>query len=151
MLLAAVAVLAAVGPARAADEVGPNQKDVRTVVDKALKYLEKRQGKDGSFSPRQAGPGVTALVVAAAIRAGRGTDDPLVSKGLDYLKKSVKKDGGIYDRGLANYTTCIAVMAFAEANKDGKYDTLIKNATAFLKKLQNDDANDKVKFGGLGY
>jgi len=44
-------------------------------------------------------------------------------------------------------------MAFAEANKDGKYDAIIKNATAYLKKLQygeNVEATD-VKFGGASY
>jgi squalene-hopene/tetraprenyl-beta-curcumene cyclase len=43
-------------------------------------------------------------------------------------------------------------MAFKEANKDGKYDTIIKNAAAFLKKLQNDDPDSKnLAFGGVSY
>ncbi|HEY7154210.1 MAG TPA: prenyltransferase/squalene oxidase repeat-containing protein, partial [Gemmataceae bacterium] len=58
---------------------------------------------------------------------------------------------GIYDKGLANYTTSVAVMALQEANKDGRYDTIIKNATAYLKKLQYNVEETDVKFGGVGY
>ena len=63
----------------------------------------------------------------------------MVAKGLDYLEKNVKDDGGIYNKMLANYTTSVGLMAFQEANKDGKYDTIIKNATKFLKGLQDGD------------
>ena len=122
---------------RAAD--GADAKGIKAVRDKARTYLSRHQGEDGSFSPRLAGPGVTALVVTALLRNGVSADDPVVSKALAYLEKSVKKDGGIYDRGLANYTTSVAIMGFAEANKGGKYDTLIKNASKFLKRLQYGD------------
>jgi hypothetical protein len=43
------------------------------------------------------------------------------------------------------------VMAFQEANKDKKYDAIIKGATAYLKGLQPHDNDKDVKFGGLGY
>ena len=136
-------------PARA---VGPDAKDVRAVLDKGYAFLKQHQGEDGSWSPRTAGPGVTALVVSALLRNGYGDDDPVVAKGLDYLEKNVKQDGGIYSKGLANYTTSVALMAFQEANKGGKYDAIIKNATKFLKGLQDDsaDASDP-HFGGVGY
>src|SRR5262249_38095497 len=55
---------------------------------------------------------------------------------------------------LANYTTSVAVMAFAEANAGGKYNTLIKNATEFLRKLQYDETQAEQsdpRFGGVGY
>ena len=43
-------------------------------------------------------------------------------------------------------------MAFQEANKNGKYDAIIKNATKFLKGLQDDAADPKdVHSGGVGY
>jgi squalene-hopene/tetraprenyl-beta-curcumene cyclase len=127
--------------------------EIKALRDKAVAYLAKHQGEDGSFSPRLAGPGVTALVVAALLRNGVSANDPIVSKALAYLEKSVKKDGGIYDRGLANYTTSVAIMGFAEANKGGKYDTLIKNATKFLKRLQYGDnlKESDARFGGAGY
>jgi hypothetical protein len=138
-------------PARGADQVGPDPKDVQQLVDRAADYLKSHQGSDGSFSPRIAGPGVTAVVVAGLLRNGYRADDPVVAKGLGFLEKSVKKDGGIYDRGLANYTTSVALMALHEANTGGKYDTVIKNATAFLKKLQQDGDERDIKFGGVGY
>ncbi len=136
-------------PARA---VGPDAKDVRAVLDKGYAFLKEHQGEDGSWSPRTAGPGVTALVVSALLRNGYGDDDPVVAKGLEYLEKSVKEDGGVYSKGLANYTTSVALMAFQEANKGGKYDSIIKNATKFLKGLQDDSADPKdAHFGGVGY
>jgi squalene-hopene/tetraprenyl-beta-curcumene cyclase len=152
-LVLAVAVLAA--PLRAADpDVGPDPKEVKAALDKALAYLRKSQGTDGSFSPQRAGPGITALVAAGLLRNGVSPEDPVVAKALAYLESKVQKDGGIYDKFLANYTTSIAIMAFAEANTNGKYDTLIKNATAFVKKLQYDESKVDEKdpsFGGVGY
>ena len=52
----------------------------------------------------------------------------MVASTLAYLEKQVKADGGIYNKGLANYTTCVAIAAFHEVNKNGKFDTIIKNA-----------------------
>jgi squalene-hopene/tetraprenyl-beta-curcumene cyclase len=137
--------------ASAADEGGADPQQLKEVLEKAADYLKSHQGEDGSFSPRLAGPGVTAVVVAGMLRSGFRVDDPVVTRGLRYLEKSVKADGGIYDKRLANYTTSVAVMAFQEANKDGKYDAVIKNSSTYLKKLQNADEEGDVKFGGVGY
>jgi hypothetical protein len=148
--LLAVVLLAT---ARAKAE-GPDPRDVQAVADKAAAYLRKTQSADGSYSARRTGPGVSALVVAGLLRNGVGPDDPVVAKTMAYLENSVKPDGGIYDRGLANYTTSVAIMTFKEANKGGKYDTILKNAAAFLKGLQyanvKSDPGDP-KYGGLGY
>lgn len=137
--------------ARAAEEAGVDPQQLKEVLEKAADYLKSHQGDDGSFSPRIAGPGVTAVVVAGMLHSGFRVDDPVVRRGLRYLEKSVKADGGIYDKGLANYTTSVAVMALQEANKDGKYDAIIKNAAAYLKKLQYQGEEADVKFGGVGY
>lgn len=138
-------------PARAADDIGADPQQSKEMLERAADYLKSHQGKDGSFSPRFAGPGVTAVVVAGMLRCGFRVDDPVAARGLGYLEKSVKADGGIYDKGLANYTTSVAVMALQEANKDGKYDAIIKNATTYLKKLQFSIDEEDVKFGGVGY
>jgi squalene-hopene/tetraprenyl-beta-curcumene cyclase len=141
----------AVGRAPAA---GPDPRDVQAVADKAIAYLRNSQSPDGSFSARRTGPGVSALVAAGLLRNGRGADDPVVTRTMAYLEKSVKPDGGVYDRGLANYTTSVAVMAFKEADAGGKYDAIVKNATAFLKGLQYADARADAKdarYGGVGY
>jgi hypothetical protein len=133
---------------------GPDPREVQAVADKAAAFLLKSQSADGSYSARRTGPGVSALVAAGLLQHGHGPDDPVVAKTMAYLEKSVKSDGGIYDRGLANYTTSVAVMTFKEANTGGKYDSILKNAVAFLKGLQY--ANPKVdekdpRYGGLSY
>jgi squalene-hopene/tetraprenyl-beta-curcumene cyclase len=148
--LSVATLLLAAMVGRSAD-VGPDPKEVKDLVDKAYTYLKGRQGADGSFSPKIAGPGVTAVVVAALVRNGYSADDPVVAAGLGYIEKSVKKNGGIYDEGLANYTTSVAVMALHEANKDGRYDAVIKNAAKFLKGLQYGGSDEDPRSGGLDY
>lgn len=139
--------------ATAADpQSAPNPADVRAVQDKAYNFLKSRQNADGSFAPKFGGPGITALTTAALLKSGRAPDDPVVAKSLKYLESFVKPDGGIYDRGLANYTTCIAIMAFAEANEGGKYDAVIEKAAKFIRTLQYGDvAATDAKYGGTGY
>lgn len=137
---------------RAADgDAAPDAKEVQEVLKKAVDFLKKQQKEDGSFSPQRAGPGITALVVAGLLRNGVSADEPVVAKALGYLEKNVQKDGGVYDKGLANYTTSVAMMAFAEANKGGKYDKILKNGAAYLKSLQGDDDPKNAKYGGVGY
>jgi squalene-hopene/tetraprenyl-beta-curcumene cyclase len=142
--------LVLIAPGRAAD-VGPDPGEVKNLVDRAYAYLKKHQQTDGSFSPRIAGPGVSAVVAAALLRNGYGPDDPVVAGALGYLEKKVHQDGGIYDRGLANYTTSVAVMALKEANRDGKYDAILKNAAKFLRGLQHDESGDDPRSGGVDY
>jgi squalene-hopene/tetraprenyl-beta-curcumene cyclase len=125
------------------------------MVDKAAAYLRSRQGPDGSFAPRLAGPGVSGVVAAALLRNGVKPDDPLLAKTLTYLESKVQKDGGVYERGLANYTTGVAMVAFAEANTGGKYDAVIKNGTQFLRSLQSGNDGSvqagELRYGGSGY
>jgi len=131
--------------------------DCDRIVAKAINYLKtKGQAEDGSYSSF-AGVGPTALVTAGILRNGRSVDDPLVAKSLAYLEKHVKKNGGIYQEGTLyrNYETCVAILCFAEANRDGRYDKIIKGADAFVKGLQWDEGEGKQKsdaaYGGAGY
>lgn len=126
-------------------------------VDRAIRFLQtKGQALDGSYSAH-AGPGVTALVTTAILRHGRTPDDPLVARSLKYLEGFVRKDGGIYGKGslVRNYETCLVVLCFSEANREGRYDKLIKNADRFLKGLQWDEqeGHDRSSYyyGGGGY
>jgi squalene-hopene/tetraprenyl-beta-curcumene cyclase len=128
----------------------PKPDDVNAVLDRAVAALKAKQNPDGSFAPKLGGPGITALVAAGLIRNGRG-DDPVAQKALAYLEKNVQEDGGIYNKGLANYTTCVSLLAFKEANQGGKYDKVIANAAKFLKTLQNRGDEKDLRFGGVGY
>jgi squalene-hopene/tetraprenyl-beta-curcumene cyclase len=130
----------------------PSPAEVKACLDKSITFLKSHQNEDGSFAPKLGGPGITALIVAGLIRNGYSPDDPMIAKAMSYLEKNVQKDGGIYHRQLANYTTCVALMAFKDANKNGKYDKIIENATKFLKSLQSDPGDESdTKFGGVGY
>lgn len=151
VLLGVCALAANVGPAA---DSGPDPREVQVLFEKAVKFLRTSQGEDGSFSPQRAGPGISAVVAAGLLRNGLSADDPMVARALAYMEKKVQKDGGIYDKSLANYTTCVALMAFAEANTGGKYDTVIKNATDFLRGIQLGDGkveSGDAKYGGTGY
>ena len=143
--LAAVAAVAPAAPPR------PAAADLAPVVDAAYAALKARQNPDGGFVPKLGGPGVTALVAAALIRHGRTPADPVVAGALAYLEKSVQPDGGVYDKGLANYTTCLAILAFKEANAGGKYDAVIAAAAKFVRTLQAGGDPGTVEFGGVGY
>ena len=133
-------------------KVGPDPQELQKVLAKAVSFLETRQNKDGSFSPRLAGPGISALVASSLLRAGVSRNESVVARTMKYLESQVQKDGGVYNKFLANYTTCVAVMAFKEANAKGRYDALLANAAKFLKSLQQEaDGKEDVEFGGFGY
>jgi len=127
------------------------------IVANAKEYLLQRgQAADGSFSA-QAGPAVTGLVVTALLRNGASPDDPAIAKSLQYIEGFVHADGGIYapESKYQNYETCMAIMCFSEANKNGKYDKLLAGAEAFIRKLQwdGDEGHDisSASYGGAGY
>jgi len=131
----------------------PTADDLKGVVDKAAKFLASKQKDNGDLAPDpRVGPGVTALAVSALIRNGQ-PDNSVVTKGLVFLEKNIQPDGGIYSKGLENYTTCLAIVTFKEANAGGKYDKVLDAATKYVKSLQYGDGTDEkdVKFGGVGY
>lgn len=127
------------------------------LVDRSVEYLRQRgQADDGSFSSA-AGIGPTGVVVSGLLSVGVNAHDPLVLKSLDYLKSNVRPDGGIYrtDSLHKNYDTCIAMVALARANQDGKYQSIIDRAESFVKGLQWDEGEGKdpsdLFYGGAGY
>jgi squalene-hopene/tetraprenyl-beta-curcumene cyclase len=131
-------------------------KSYEEMVAKGITFLEKNQARDGSYSA-QAGPGITALITTALLRHGRSPDDPVVAKSLKYLESFVQDDGGIYkpDSRLKNYETCLAVVCFKEANANGRYDKILKQADKYIKGEQWDEDKGKTKadfdYGGAGY
>lgn len=131
--------------------------EYQRVVAKAMTYLRTEgQGEDGSFSGK-AGTGPTSLIVSGLLSVGQSPAEPMVAKALRYLEQNVREDGGIYAENSRhkNYETCIAVVCLAKANKDGKYDVIIKKADAFLRNLQWDEGEGKqstdMEYGGAGY
>jgi squalene-hopene/tetraprenyl-beta-curcumene cyclase len=154
ILLLAAAVVLAVKPAAAAPV---DAKAVQQAVDRAVEFLTaKGQSPEGAFSPR-VGCGVTSVVTYALLRSGLSPADPVVAKSLAFLSGMVQKDGGIYDpkQSFQNYETSLAVMCFAAANADHRYDAVLHGADGFLKKNQwgegmNIDKSDP-RWGGGGY
>jgi squalene-hopene/tetraprenyl-beta-curcumene cyclase len=133
-----------------------DQDAYRQMVKAGIEYLKTVQREDGSFTDVPS-PGVTTLVTTAMLRQGVSADDPTVKKGLAFVEKLIQEDGGIYqpDSFHKNYETCLAIMCLVEANKDGRYDEIIKGADHFIKGLQWDEdegiSKEDFAYGGAGY
>ncbi len=144
-------LLIAIDAAFGQQPVGAKADETQVLVSKAIDFLKTAQGKDGAFSAKFAGPGITAIVVAGLVRNGVSPEEPVVANALKFLEGKAQKDGGIYDKALANYTTSVAIMAFKDANIKGRYDAVIKSAGEFIKKIQNDEEETHLNYGGFGY
>lgn len=128
-------------------------------ADKAIAYLRKTQAADGSWGSKQS-PGFTGIVLTGLLRSGRvDPKDPMIDKGLAYIETLIDpKAGHIAGKGartgLQNYVTCVNVLALVAADRPS-YKAVIKDATAFLKKLQWDEEEGKDPksdfYGGAGY
>jgi hypothetical protein len=135
---------------------GPDPQVYQKAVDGAIRFLAAQQSGDGAVSP-QIGIGPTSLATLGLLRTGRTVADPQVAKGLKFLEEYVQESGGIHMPGgrIPTYETCIALVCFKEANRDGRYDKTIKEAEAFLRRGQWDESRGKDKsdlsYGGAGY
>ncbi len=149
---ASAAAVSPVGPIA----VGPAEID--RAINRGIDFLRNRgQATDGSFSG-ETGAAVTGLCLRAILEnrplAG---GDPVVKKGLAYLESMIQGDGGIYARGsqYRNYETSVAVGALLKANQDGRYDSVLARAEAFLKEIQWDEGegieSSDPAYGGAGY
>ncbi len=161
LLLTSVALAAsfmvADEPAAKSPAPSPDAKTYQQTVDRAIQFLRTKQAADGSYSAKF-GPGVTAVAVTGLLRVGLGPDDPTVAKSLKYLEKFIHRDGGIYlaDDMVQNYETSLALVCFHEANRDHRYDKIMKNAERFLKSIQwggeaQPVGKDNLADGGAGY
>ena len=130
------------------------------VVGKAIDYLKSTQDDKGGWSTSRS-PGVTGVALTGLLRCGKVTPtDPVATRALKYIESLVNpkakhiagKDPRVQ---LQNYVTSINVMALSAANKADKYEKVIGNAVAFLKKLQWDESEGKNPkddfYGGAGY
>lgn len=154
--LAGLLFLVGVAPARSEEPArrGPDPAAFDKTLAKTIEYLRtKAQNEDGSYGTEQK-PSITAMITAGLIRNGRSLDDPLVAKGLKYLESCVQPDGGIYSgANYKNYETCLSVMCFVEANKDGRYAKQIKAAEKYVRGLQWGEGleDSDRRRGGQGY
>ncbi len=129
--------------------------DASELVGKAVGFHRTRQGSDGSWSGTRE-PGITALVVTALLRSGLvAPAEPAITRGLAFLERYIGPKGGLSEAPHSVYTTSVALMAFHEANRGGRYDNIIKGSQTFLKTTQIDDGEGKSQsdpaYGGLGY
>ncbi|MFK8112612.1 MAG: prenyltransferase/squalene oxidase repeat-containing protein [Rubripirellula sp.] len=136
--------------------------ELNTTIDRAanrgIEFLKNRgQGNDGAFSP-ETGAAVTALCVRAILEhRPQATSDPAIEKALKFIESKFQGDGGIYATGslYRNYETSVAVGALLKANQDGRYDSPLKRAEAYLKGIQWDEGegieSSDEAYGGAGY
>lgn len=140
----------------AGQAVGPDADQLAKSRQRGANFLKTTQAKDGSWTSPEA-PGISGLVTFSLLQAGIPSSDPVVEKALKHLETFVQPDGGIYfpKSYHSNYETSICLLAFHAANQNGKYDSLIKKADGYLRKLQWDESEkcDKSdpKYGGAGY
>jgi squalene-hopene/tetraprenyl-beta-curcumene cyclase len=136
--------------------VGPDAEQLKKLRRRAIDFLRTTQADDGSWTTPTA-PGIGALVTTALLQNGLPPDDPTVARALKHLESFIQDDGGIYYEKTPhrNYETCIALLAFHEANADGRYDEAIANADKFLRRLQWDEDEglepSDPAYGGAGY
>ena len=113
------------------------------LIERGVAFLRPRQDAKGGWSTQRE-PGITALVVTALLRSGQvPPGDPLVTRALTYLEGFIGPKGGLSEAPHANYATSIALLAFQEANTDGRYDRMIKAGQEFLKTMQWDESEGK--------
>lgn len=129
---------------------------VSELRSRGIQFLEVTQSTDGSWTNSDA-VGITGLVTSALLRSGRTPEDPMVAKALKYLLSQQQASGGIHAPASRhqNYETCIAILALAEANQDGRYRDQIARAEQFLRGLQWDEGegieSSDGAYGGGGY
>jgi squalene-hopene/tetraprenyl-beta-curcumene cyclase len=125
------------------------------LIARGVAFLRPRQDAKGGWSTQRE-PGITALVVTGLLRSGQVVPaDPAVTRALTYLEGFIGPNGGVSEAAHANYATSIALLAFQEANKNGRYDRVIKAGQDFLKGKQWDESEGKARddafYGGAGY
>ncbi len=150
-----VAATSSVGGAETKSS-GPDPALYEKTVGRAIQFLMASQSDDGSLSS-QVGIGPTALAALGLLRSGRTADDPRVAKALKYLEEYTQESGGVHAPGsrISTYETCIALVCFQEANRDGRFDKIIREAEKFIRSGQWEESKGKDRsdpaYGGAGY
>jgi squalene-hopene/tetraprenyl-beta-curcumene cyclase len=149
-------IMLCLGTELGAQTIGPNAEELAKSRLRGANFLKTTQQADGSWTTSES-PGIPGLVTYSLLQSGVPVSDLVIEKALKYLESFIQPDGGIYSPKShhSNYETAISLLAFEAANRNGKYDALIKKADKFLRKLQWDDTEktdpSDAKFGGAGY
>ena len=129
---------------------------VKRAIDRGVRFLRNAQNKQGHWGDI----GITGLIVTALLQCPRkyGPEDgPWMRRPIEFVISQQKKDGGIYVDQLANYNTCVALMALtAHPQLQQQYRDVIAKARNFVLELQCDEGEgysaEKDRFyGGIGY
>lgn len=129
---------------------------VARAMDHGVRFLRKQQNSGGHWGD----PGITSLIMTAFFKCHRRygpADGPWMRTPMEYLAKCQKDDGGIYLDQLANYNTCVAIMAFTTHPEVAqKYRNTIEKAKSFVIELQCDEEEgytpqEDTFYGGIGY
>lgn len=110
------------------------------MINQGLAWYAANQDEEGGWAFGNGGQraAITALVAKAMVQhPDLSTDNPMVAKAYDIILSYQQDNGGIYDpeQGRQNYTTAIAVMAFAAAD-DPKFKEPMAKAVDYLLSLQ---------------
>lgn len=124
-------------------------------IDRGLQYLRTTQKSDGSWS---SDVGITSLAALAFLNAGYDENDPDVQDAIGYILKNVKGDDSIYNSyNSRTYQTSLAMLALVATHNDS-YNTIIEDATQWLKDSQWDENclwgsvyENNWYYGGFGY
>lgn len=127
--------------------------EVTLAIDRGLRWLEKAQNADGTWSlPEQ--PALTALPLTAFMLEPTGkfrAERPaFINRGYDAILAAARPDGAIFRKGLANYNTSLALSALVAAN-DSKFAAAIAAARNFVIDQQAHGMTDPSVDGGIGY
>src|SRR5262245_10001352 len=113
ILLAAPLVLAPLPQCHARDVT---DQEVRDSIERAKEFLQRRQGRDGSwqseFNMDRYQVGVTSLALLALLSTGMTARDLEIQRGLEWLRKQNPDQ---------TYEISLAIQVFAAA-KDGRGD-----------------------------
>lgn len=130
------------------------RKEAEHSIDFGLKWLEKNQEQDGSWSHY---PAITALAATAFLKSPPGyteSNNSSVAQAIKFIVSCQKEDGGIYIDDLAGYNTAICLMALV-ATQNLRYSDAIRRARDFLLSLQFDESEGvqqtDIRYGGIGY
>lgn len=172
--IALAAALAAILPARAAEEAAAPAAepeaaaaraaladaaptaDAKASLARAAAWIAAQQKDDGSFSnPRH--PGLSAVALWALVGADDPAYAPAIARAADWLLSRAQPDGGIYQPvpgraggGLSTYNTALALTALSFTRRtDEPFVAAVLKARSFLadSQLEGDDSFA----GGFGY